>query len=201
MIKKKCFSCGEKVERKFHYCPWCGQSLKDKKKDYGMLGLDDNFAENPLNSLENMGGPLGGVINQLTRQLSKELEKMDFQEGSMPKGFEIRFATRKPTNNPVKKTNQNFIGEKVDEKEIERRRKLPMVPAESKIRRLPEGIVYEIETPGVKSRKDVAISNLEGSLEIRAYSKDTCYIKNIPVKASSLKYSVKPGKVVVQIDN
>ena len=204
MIRKKCKSCGEKVERKFHYCPWCGDSFRKRSEDYGMLGLNDDVDQRKINPLEAIGGPLGGVLSQLSKQLTRELQKMDFGEGSTPKGFEIRFSTKNPQKDPVRKVAKkttSLVGDKVDQKELERRRKLPIVPAESKVRRLPEGIVYEIDAPGVKSKEDVSISSLEGSLEIKAYSWDVCYLKNIPIQVESLKYTVRSGKVLVQIDN
>ncbi len=43
MLKRRCSGCGEKVERKFNYCPWCGIGFKTKneQENFGMIGKDD----------------------------------------------------------------------------------------------------------------------------------------------------------------
>jgi hypothetical protein len=89
--------------------------------------------------------------------------------------------------------------ESVSDREAERRQKLKKVDAVSTIRRLPEGIVYEISTPGVKHKKEVVVSQLEEGIEIKAYSKDKCYIKTIPIKSEILSYKVGDEKVLLKL--
>ncbi len=206
MLKKNCSNCEKKIDRSFKFCPWCGKPTKKlNPADYGMLGLDDEVKNNEVqNPLSMIGGPLGGMINQITKQLSKELQNMDLGESSEKRGIEIRFSTGMPVQRVTKQTQRGpelIEFEPIDEEEKQRRKNLPIISAESKIRRLPEGIIYEIETPGVKTKKDVAIIRLENSLEVRAYSRDNCYIKTIPLKFEVLKYVVKDNKVLIQIKN
>lgn len=206
MFKKKCPSCEKKVDRSFRFCPWCGKPTKQiRKEDYGMLGLDDEVKEQEiLGSNSILGGPLGNMFNQLTKQLSKELQNMNLGNGAKPGGIEIHFSTGKPAQRVIRQEPQGSseaMEEVLDEEELKRRKVLPVEVAISKIRRLPEGIIYEIDTPGVKSKQDVSILRMENSLEIKAYSLDKCYIKTIPIKVDVVKYVVKDNKVFVQLKN
>jgi hypothetical protein len=205
MLKKRCYNCEKKIDRSFRFCPWCGKCVKKiKQEDYGMLGFNDESEPEVQNPLSLFGGGLGMMVNQLTKQLSKELQNLDGGDEGKPKGIEIRFSTGKPIQRVVRQAPQDIQevdNEEVSEREEKRRKILPVEVAESKIRRLPEGIIYEISAPGVKSKKDISIIRMEDSLEIRAYSKDKCYIKTIPVKVDILKYGVRDDKVFVQIKN
>lgn len=166
-----------------------------------MLGIDDNV-EKQGNPIPFVGGGLGAIFNHLTKQLSKELQNLNLGDGN--KGIEIRFSTGIPNQkiNRVATSKESLIGEEpIEESERERRKKLPVFSAESKIRRLPEGLIYEIDVPGVSSKRDVSILKMENSLEVKAYSPDKCYIKTIPLKADILKYGVKDEKIFVQIKN
>ena len=206
MIKKRCSNCDKKIERSFRFCPWCGKHTKNiKQEDYGMLGFDDNLDNNAVqNPFSMFGGGLGGMLNQLTKQLTRELQNLnlDQENEGLPKGIEIRFSSGKPINRVIKQpTKVQEIKEDVSEQEKERRKGLPIESADSKIRRLPEGLVYEIEAPGIRTKKDVSIMRMENSIEIKAYSKDKCYIKTIPLNVDVFKYGVKEGKVLIQIKN
>ncbi len=206
MLKKKCSSCSKKIERKFKFCPWCGTPTKKvKQEDYGMLGLNDEvLSEETVNPLSLFGGSLGNIFNQLTKQLSKELQNMDMADSTKPRGIEIRFSTGKPVQRVMKQgiSNTTSVEEiPIDSAELERRKKLPLVVAVSNVRRLPEGIIYEIDTPGVKSKQDVSILRMENGIELRAFSADKCYIKTIPLKVDIVKYVVRDDKVIIQIKN
>jgi len=203
MLKKRCSSCEKKIDRSFRFCPWCGKPTKKiRQEDYGMLGFDDEIEQTIQDSFSFFGGGLGNIFNQLTKQISKELQNLDSEKQRKPRGIEIRFSTGKPIQRIIRDSEvKNPQIEEIDDYERERRNGLPLEVAESKIRRLPEGVVYEISAPGIKSKQDVSILRMENSLEIRAYSKDKCYTKTIPIKVDVLKYGVKDGKVLVQIKN
>lgn len=201
MLKKKCPSCAEKIERKFSYCPWCGHSFKKQvaEEDFGMLGKDDEIEQKIANQIKLPFG-MNGIFNGLIKQLEKELSNMENPSG-MPKGFKIQISTGKPQMQMVNPS-QNNSGEKIpeiSEEENFRRSSLDKVEAKSVVRRLPEGIFYEIDAPGIKSKKDVAITKLEQSTEIKAYSKDKCYVKSIPLKVEILGINVKDDKIFLRL--
>jgi len=193
MFDKKCCGCGEKVERKFRYCPWCGASLK--KKDVGMLG-DNDFGE--VREEAKLPFGLNGIVSSLVKQLEKDLGNVDLGNGKMPKGFKIQIGNvpvnRVVQKKPMKKI-ENFV---IGEGEAERRAGLKKVNAESRVKRLGDVVVYEIETPGVSKKEDVVITELETGLEIRAYSDDICFVKTIPLKVDGLRWKAERGKVFVE---
>jgi hypothetical protein len=201
MFKKKCPNCKEKVERKFLFCPYCGISLKKKEtaEDFGMLGKDDTVQQ-AVNQM-NLPFGLNGIVNNLMKQLESEMGSMGGNPAGMPKGFKIQISTGKPGMNmiPINPQQQisqaNIPKEEISDKEKIRRAGLKKVVAKSSMRRLPEGIVYEIDAPGVKAKKDVSITKLAQGIEVKAYSQDKCFVKTIPLKVDILNYVVKDEKV------
>jgi HSP20 family molecular chaperone IbpA len=199
MFKKKCFSCEKKIERDFSYCPWCGHSFnKVNDNEWGMLGKNDESQQ-----IENqMKLPFGfnGIINTLMKQIEKDLSGMD--NGSpMPKGFKIQISKGPPRMQNINEPQKTMVEpvEIVSEDERQRRSKLKRVDAKSAIRRLPEGVIYEIDAPGVKTKNDVTITKLEQSLEVKAYSEDKCYVKTFPMKVEILGIVVKADKIFLKL--
>jgi hypothetical protein len=168
-----------------------------------MLGINDEIkqAENQMQ----LPFGLNGIFNQLMKQVEKELANASPQ--ATPKGFKIQISTGNPQITPIiKESNREIKGavktisvEEVSAEEKARRSKLDRIEAKSNIRRLPEGIFYEIDTPGVNSIKDVVITKLEESLEVKAYSKKNCYVKTIPLKMELISFSVKNDKVMLRL--
>lgn len=199
MIKKKCRGCGEKVERKFNYCPWCGASLK-VKTDLGMLGdSDEGQVQEELKLPFGMDRIVGGLVKQLEKQLGN-MDMNNANGGAMPKGFKIQIGM--PTKGqaiqqkaPIKKRNEVVVSKE----EGDRRAKLKKVEAKSRMRRLGDVIVYELETPNVRGNEDVVINELETGLEIRVYARDKCYVKVIPLKVEVLRFRVDKEKVLVEM--
>ena len=205
MLKRKCPGCDNKVEGKFNYCPYCGMSFKARKdeEDFGMLGRDDFMPEieKEINQGFKLPFGLNGIMKGLMNQLEKELAR-DMQDShGMPKGFKIHISTGRPEMmrvQPVKKVAKQTI---IPKEEFERRKGLPKEEAESNIRRLGDRIIYEISVPGVKSGKDVIITKLENSIEVKAYSNDKCFYKTIPLKVEIIGYYVRDEYLFVELKN
>jgi len=207
MLKRNCPACAKKIERKFNFCPYCGVSFKarNEQANFGMLGRDDSSGK--------IGRPepkmpfgLNGIMNSLIKQLESQLGNMDLgdgRNGGLPKNVKIRVA-RGPNlgmNQVVRKVPDRKIVEvpEVSDAENERRMGLPKVEVESKVKRLGDTIIYEIDAPGIRKKDDVVLTELASGLEIRAYSKDKCYMKFIPLKVEVVEYYVEKEKVVVEI--
>ena len=185
MVKNKCLSCDKKVGSKFNYCPYCGKSLgnMENDEDFGMLGRNDSNG----NMQEEIKLPFGmeKIMGSLVKQLERQMGSVDLGNGQrVPKEINIRIAKGNPQMRQVARGASKVIGEpvKISEKEMNRRMNLPKVEVESKVRRLSDTIIYEIETPGVRDKEDVALTELATGIEVRAYSRDKCYVKFIPLK-------------------
>lgn len=141
------------------------------------------------------------IVGSLVKQLEKQMNELNGENG-VPRGIKIRVARNNPQGNqvvqrsPVKKIDVV----EVSNEENRRRMGLPKVEVESKVRRLADRIVYEIETPGVKAKTDVVVTELASGLEIKAYSKDKCYVKFIPLKVEIIEYYVEKEKVFLEIE-
>jgi HSP20 family molecular chaperone IbpA len=203
MVRKKCSSCERKIESKFSFCPHCGESLNTVRKgnDFGMLGkIDTPGIQNEIKLPFGMEKMMGSLI----KQLEKQMGSMNFEDSSgMPKGIKIRIARSPQMGNmgqmiQEKPRIQENVS-KISEKELKRRMILPKVNVESKVKRLSNTIIYEIETPGVKKKEDVVLTELATGLEIKAYSNDKCYVKFIPLKVEVIEYYVQKEKVFVDI--
>ena len=198
MFKKKCPGCREKVEKKFRYCPYCGISFRqnEEKEDFGMLGKEDFMPEleQELNQGFRMPFGIDKIMNSLIKQLEKEMNNAERNSGSQ--GFKIQISAGNPQSKKMP-AQQEIIN--LSNEEAERRRKLPRTEAESNIRRLSDRIVYEVNVPGVKSGKDVIITKLEDSIEIKAYSKDKCFVKVIPFKVEVIGYYLKDNTLFLEL--
>lgn len=198
MFGKKCTSCGEKVEKKFNYCPFCGGSMKagNDRGDFGILGRNDrNVAQ------ENVKLPFGmeKIMGSLVKQLEKQIGNMEIDERTgFPKGIKIQVA-RSPMEQVMRKQIKTKEIVQVSEKEAGRRARLKKMEAESRMKRLGDVIIYEIAAPGLKKKEDVVITELATGLEIRAYCRDNCYVKTIPLKVEVLNYRVGNEKVFVEM--
>ena len=88
----------------------------------------------------------------------------------------------------------------ISEEEAEKISKLPRQEAETKVRRLANKIVYEIDLPGVKSIKEIIINRLENSIEIKAFSKDKVFFKLLPINLPIIRHMLKNGKLILELE-
>lgn len=88
---------------------------------------------------------------------------------------------------------------KLSKKELENLSKLPRKEPETKVRRLTNKIIYEINLPGVKSLKDIIVNKLENSIEIKAISKDRAYFKLIPISLPIKRYYLTEGVLILEL--
>lgn len=101
--KKKCQNCEKSIDKKFDFCPYCGETIVNKEKreaDYGLLGKDDYLEEGLFKSpMLGFGDSMvKGMIRDVARMLDREMrgihemQKMPINK-DMPKnikhGFEL----------------------------------------------------------------------------------------------------------------
>ncbi|MBU2496838.1 MAG: hypothetical protein KJ767_02160, partial [Nanoarchaeota archaeon] len=91
------------------------------------------------------------------------------------------------------------IVRKVSKEDAERYSKLPRKEAETNVKRLSDGIIYEISMPDVSDIKDIFINKLHNSIEVKAFGKDTAYLKLIPVDLDIKRSYFKDGKLILEL--
>ncbi|MEK6918894.1 MAG: zinc ribbon domain-containing protein [Nanoarchaeota archaeon] len=228
MFDNNCLNCGSKISKKSNFCSGCGFDLSKNydSRDYGMLGRDDN---GPLGELPmGLGSLLGNLMNEMNKQMSRAMgenmkgmnEEKQNNKVKRVKQSGISISISSSTNGQpkisIKKFGDANLGSSKEEfsQEIEeiipsnkmsddkaiRVSKLPKEEAKSKVRRIGEKLVYEIEVPGVKKLDDIIINKLEESIEIKAFSDKTSYWKNLPVTLPITKYKLsKEGILTIEL--
>jgi hypothetical protein len=218
MFKAKCKKCGKEINRGFDFCPFCGNRTRtEREEDFGFLGKDDSIDFSGLG----INMPLGGIFNNLMKELDKQFKEFDkttIEENKNIRrgnGLSISISTEpgKPPQIKVNNLSQEkkqqehqLIEENIPKKIIEiskreanRMAKLPRKEAETKVRRMSNRIIYEISLPGVKKIDNIFINKLENSIEIKAFSKDKVYFKLIPVNLPILSHKLKEEKLFLEL--
>ena len=212
MFKKKCKRCGKKVNSKSKFCSNCGNLLNKNytQEDWGMLGRDD-FDEQEESINPFLKGLTGNMFNKMLgsamKMLEKEMSKGMSRENSQPKtnirlminGKEIDF-NKNSEGLEKKQIKKEVISKEFPKENLKKYSKLPKKEPLTNIRRLSNKVIYEIKLPGVKSMKDISITKLENSIEIKALSKDKAYFKSIPINLPITDYELLKGKLVLELE-
>lgn len=213
--KKTCKRCGEKLNKEFSFCPYCGFG-GEKKNDFWNDGFIDEMDFEKMFSKF----PIANLMQEIERQfgeIDRTIKKEKIEKRPVESGISISISSSN-FGKPVIKVKKIGDGQnipiqiravpaqainvpvtKIDDREVERMSKLPRKEAGTKVRRLTDKIVYEIDLPGVDSLKNVSIHKLENSIEIKAFSKDNVYFKLLPVNLPILKYGLKDNKLVLEL--
>ena len=220
MFDKKCKRCGRKVKREYEFCPFCGFNMKreQEEKDFGLLGKADELG------LSNMRMPFGfnTLFNSLLKEVDKQFRELDKEiakekikekRPDFANGISISISSENGKQPQIKVNafgpnfkqfeQQTKIKEKplpqITEDKTRKLINLPRKEAETKVRRLSNKIIYEINLPNVKSIENVIINKLENSIEIKAFAKDKVYFKLIPVKLPILDYKLEDEKLILEL--
>ena len=222
MFKKKtCKNCGEKINEKYNFCPYCRVPLNEGE-DWGMLGKNDF-----VSPTEEMRLPMGlnTIFNSLMSNLNKQFNELEGDvkgekksktpgkkggisisistSGNLPPAIKVKsFGDNSEFREKEKKMKKREKGLKIDNLKTKSKKfsGLPKEEPTTDIRRFSNKVVYEIEIPGVKSMKDVSIIQLENSIEIKALTKDKVYSKLIPINLPIRDYNLEKGKLVLELE-
>jgi len=224
--KKRCKNCGERISNDYDFCPYCGTRLRElfeeDSEEWGLLGKDD-FSYEGIKLPTGLNTLFNSLLKNLNKQIdefedTKKQKKIKERKGGI--GISIYTSGNKPPkikvtsfgNIPKFKNKEKKIKEK-----IKKIKNLPQTSPkkfaglskkepETNIRRLSNKIVYEIKMPEVKSIKDVSITQLESSIEIKALTtpkgrkKKYVYYKIIPVNLPIRKYNLLKEKLVLELE-
>ena len=216
--KRKCQKCGNKIDEKYSFCPYCGNRFdSENQEDWGMLGKNDSISMNEIKLPMGFNAIFNSLMKNLSKEFDEQLSKNHFPtEDKQPKkvgkeGISISIST---FGNGPPKIKVTPIGKpKLEqEKEIEKIKPntftkekikkfagLKKEEPKTNIRRLSNRVVYELEMPEIKSIDDISIIKLENSIEIKALGKNKAYIKTIPINLPIHDYNLSEGKLVLEL--
>jgi HSP20 family molecular chaperone IbpA len=204
MVRKKCSNCNRKIKNAYNFCPSCGKAIKQNSfEDWGMIGKNDAISQQDelAMMLQQMGGGMiGKMLNQTMKMLEKEMGKEATREQKpkmkiMINGKEIPLQEKKQPKAPVK-----IMPIELSEESQKKFSKLKKSEPKTNLKRLGDKIIYELETPGVESIKDISIVRLEKGLEVKALSKNKAYQKSIKIDLPLVKYQLLNGIITLELE-
>jgi len=227
MFKKKCPRCEKKIEKSYDYCPHCGHNIS-KEGDYGLLGKNDFEEINQTNLLggsfmEKLFSTAMNMVEKQVKQMSnpsnfQNQNKNQNQNQGIPQnplnntnfrlvinGKEVKLPNQAmPTQNTTKQNQtpkQNINPQNsISKEKLNKFSKLPKEEPKSKIKRINGRIIYEISIPGVKNIEDILITRLENSIEIKAFSEDKVYSKNLHINLPIKGYKLFEENLILELE-
>ena len=78
---------------------------------------------------------------------------------------------------------------------------LPRATAKTKVRRLSDKVIYDLDIHGVENIKDIFVSKLESGYEVKAIGKGKVYTNSLPINLPLLQYSFNESGVSLEFAN
>ncbi|MEK6818621.1 MAG: hypothetical protein AABY10_01670, partial [Nanoarchaeota archaeon] len=188
----KCEQCNGNIEKKYSFCPFCGDSLIDIKKqreDYGLIGKNDLEENNEDQVMQNGLGITDKLINSVFNSMLRSLDKQ-FQNQiknvrkeekteimTFPNGIKIKISGPFQEKQKLKQKKPQQI--EINESLIRKINSLPKEKAKTSMKRIGNRVLYELKTPGLTSPHDVLVSKLESGYEIKAVGDKKVYVNSI----------------------
>ncbi|MBI2043902.1 zinc-ribbon domain-containing protein [Candidatus Pacearchaeota archaeon] len=207
--RKECKNCGESIEKKYRFCPYCGElSSRRAIRNEGMLGEDDELIEEMSGFSNSIFGNMGTkMMNKMFESAMKMIEKEMEKEMKRSEQEKVPKAEYQLFINGKRVQPKKIVHAKTKKAEIELPSNylknfaaLPKKEPKTNIRRFSDKVVYEITIPGVKEVNDLAVIKLENSLELKAVTKGKAYHKIIPINLPVVNYEFSEGKLVLEMD-
>ncbi len=213
--KEKCDSCGSKVNLKYKFCPHCGVSFinpKKEREDFGLLGKNDIPNDNAENNLFGEGGLgitdklISTVFNSLMKNLDKQMknsmmnQNKDFSNAeirSLPNGIGIKIYGPFDMQQQKPKKKERVV-QKINNEQLKKMSELPREKAKTFVKRLGDKVIYELATNGINSVEDIFVSKIETGYEIKAIGSKKVYVNTIPINLPLTKYSVLDNKILFE---
>lgn len=205
MIKKRCQRCNKKISKKYNFCPYCGEEIETSEEGFGILGKNDINEETLIHGGIKLPMGLDTIFNSLLEILNGEIERAEPPKKSIKKnGISISISTfgNYPPGLKIKETGEEklkFEQKFFDKEKAQKFSQLKREEPKTKVRRLSNKVVYELEMPEVKDIKDVSIVKLEKSIEIKAIGEKKSYMKVIPINLPIKNWGLSGGKLIVEL--
>ena len=209
MLNKKCSNCNSKLDKNFEFCPFCGAPRENVSENYGLLGKNDNtmdLQKTPINMNNSfLDKIMNAALNNAMKIIDQEIKRETQTKNKDPinSNFQLYINGKKiplqQERTIQKKEDKEIVQTKeVSQETIERSYNLPRKQAETKLVRLKDKVMYEIEAPGLKSLQDVLINKLENSFEVKIYTDKAVLIKTLPIKLKLQQYSISKDKLTLE---
>lgn len=218
MFNEKCPKCRKKIEKNFEYCPYCGCNIREEREieDFGLLGKEEDKKENFENNfsfnlnLDNIFDNMNSLIKNIMRDFDKEFKKssnkigprvfskgisINFSQGKFP---EIKIISNNKNPQDIRNRLQNSKTLRIPKEKLQLLANLPKEEPKTQVRRLSDKIIYTLDVPGVKDKRDIIINKLEKGIEINAISKEKVFIKRILLKLEPFSYKIENGKLEIE---
>jgi len=193
----KCPYCGYEIREDWSFCPKCGSRLKKHS-------LFDSIFKRMEKEIDSM--------------LERDFEMFDlspFFGNNKSKGFSIKITqsgNRKPkisietfgNKGDVKGAKGSFDNKREHKKFISfPLKRTPKTTEEPKtdVKRIGDTLVVEIYLPGVKSKEDIEITQLENSIEVKAFADDRAFFKILtkPKHSRIVRKSFENGRLTLHL--
>jgi hypothetical protein len=223
MFKKIKCGCGKKIDKSFSFCPFCGADLGKPQKEPD--NLFDALDEQMPFMLRLPFKKLVKQIEQQFREIDKEMasgEKPKMPQMPISQGISINISSsnngtpvirvkqfgpegkqavaEKKEMDEMQKDQQKIKGMTEEQQEkLKKFAKLPRHEPETNVRRVSDRIVYEILLPGVNDTKNIILTRLQNSIEIKAFTKDRAYFKLIPLSLPIKRQYLENEKLVLEL--
>lgn len=207
------------MSKDFTYCPFCGTNVKDVERREKEAREAREFEGLAAMS---MAFPFGKLFDELTKEFSREIDKMWEEEFAEPAAKKIRrrgISISISTEGGEPKVRVRTMGEPLQtaqavqavqartrlpqrilsEEEVTKYAKLPRKEAETTVKRFSDKIVYEILLPNVERLENVFVNKLHNSIEIKAFGKDKAFFKLIPLDLNVKNYFLQNGKLILEL--
>ena len=205
------------IEGKYNFCPYCGLSFADPRRDredFGLLGKEDipDMNEDGGFPVQGMGFTdklVGTLFNSLMKNLDKQIRnqmlntKDDFPGAEIrgfPNGVKIKISGPFPMQ-PRRRQKRQEETQKVGEAQLRRMSELPREKAKAHVKRIGDKVVYELSAQGITSIEDVFVSKVETGYEVKAIGEKKVYVNSIPINLPLMKYSIIKDKLLLEFVN
>ena len=218
MFNKKCPKCNSKTKKDYDFCPFCGNNFKSifDKEDYGIIGKTDlldeqmfptaggSFFEKTFNQTMKM---MERQMRTMAQEMNEESKKIPINEINPNVKMQL-FVNGKRVFPQENNINNNLVQEqqvqkvkinKMPEEKLQRFAKLKRIEPNSKMKRIGQKLIYELEVPGVNDLDDILINRLESSIEVKALAKDVSYSKILNVNLPIIRYGLNNGNIILEL--
>ncbi len=228
MLKHSCPSCSSLVENSWQYCPSCGETLFHEAEEedefssfftipsFDMFeNIHDHFREfdrlfEEGKRRKKSGKPAiksSGISIQVSNVSGRKPEVKVHTFGDYKKyedNIKRRLGVAKTGGQPTKR--EKSLPSPPSPASLTKAARQAVAPPSkteepaSRVRRLSDRIIYEFDMPELKSEKDIRITQLQNTTEIKAFAEDKAYFKLLPLTLPVLGYRVENGKLLVEFE-